>query len=579
MAEKNETNYLTALKVYTAFPGQMLLMLGFFLIATIPFWSTPILIARLIDTVSLPPDRRLHLFIVYTSLMAGLILQNFPTAVFFHKYMSYVARNTGRRLRLAVCTKLQQLSILFHKKNSIGRLQAKAIREIEIIEKFPTIFMHNIFSVLIILTVAVLTAALRAPQTLLFFCGLLVLSVSLSIFFSKKLNRNIHRYRYSYENMSSRLSDMLTMIPITRAHGLKEHELNVVNEKIDQVAAKGQRFDLLGGIFMAGGYVTISIAYVIFVSGSVWLCYRQMITIGDVVMFSNFFARLSGGISNLLRTIPEFSQLKESLNSVNEILNEKDTETYHGRNFPSVFHGNFTFSNVSFIYPKTNSGLKNININVPAGKAAAFFGSSGCGKSTMLSLIMGFIKPQQGKITIDNINFNEIDVKKYRSHIGVVAQENVFFSGTIKENITYGQKKTDTVKLNQVLHHSQAMDFIGQLPRGINTHIGAGGFSLSGGQQQRLAIARALYRDPAVLIFDEATSALDVQTEKAVQNNITELIRTRTAFIVSHRFFILKNVAKIFLLENGFITAAGSHNELLQYDNQYSRFYKMQRAV
>jgi ATP-binding cassette subfamily B protein len=551
-------------------------MVLFYLVAIVPFWANPILMARLIDSAAQPPDIRLHLFFLYSGLMVAVVLINFPMALVFYRYASRITRGVGRNLRTRMCRQLQQLSILYHDKHSAGPLQSKTIRDIEIIERFPRMVLENIVQVLIVLAVALVTVAVRAPSTIFFFLTLLVVAVALNRLFIKKFRFRIHEYRSSLEKMTTKLVDMLIMVPVTRAHGLEKYELDNTIEKINTVAQRGRILDITGGSFGAGGYVSVTLVYTVFVALSIWMCFQGKLTVGDVVMFSSFFSRLSGGITGLMNTLPEISQVKESIQSIQEILTATDYEFNEGKAAVAAVEGRIEFRNVTYQYPGRNEpAVYDQSFMVESGESVALVGPSGCGKTTTLSLAMGFIRPTRGNIVLDGRDMNELDMRTFRQHVGVVTQDTVFFSGSVRENVAYGAPDTPPAVVMEALERAQAMDFIRELPEGVETRIGESGIKLSGGQRQRLSIARALVRRPRILIFDEATSSLDVKTEHIFQETLLELIRDRTTFIVSHRLSTVRNAHRIIVIENGRITHVGSHAALAAYPNYYSDSIKL----
>ena len=216
--------------------------------------------------------------------------------------------------------------------------------------------------------------------------------------------------------------------------------------------------------------------------------------------------------------------------------------------------------------------LDHFTLEVKEGERIAFVGESGSGKSTILSLIIGFYKPQGGVIKIDGIPMEELSMKKYRQSLAIVLQNNILFSGTIRENITYGLPGISDEKVQQAVYMANLQDVIDSLPQGLDTSIGEHGGRLSGGQRQRIAIARALVRDPRIIILDEATSALDNVSERHVQGAIEQLMTGRTTFIVAHRLSTVRNADRIVVMKKGRIVEIGTYDELLAMNGE---FYKL----
>ena len=244
----------------------------------------------------------------------------------------------------------------------------------------------------------------------------------------------------------------------------------------------------------------------------------------------------------------------------------------------SDMQGKVTFRDVSYRYKDGDKWvLKNFNIQVEPGESIAFVGGSGQGKSTILNLLIGFDRPQEGKILIDGVNLLNLDMTEYRSQIAVVPQNTVLFSGSIKENITYGFDNAPDSAVMEVLKAVGLDELIEEMPYGINTQLGEHGGKLSGGQRQRIAIARALLRKPKMIIFDEATSALDSASEKKVQAAVDNMMKRCTTFLVAHRLSTIKNADRIAVVKDGAITEIGTYAELMAKKGEFYALETMQK--
>ena len=304
-----------------------------------------------------------------------------------------------------------------------------------------------------------------------------------------------------------------------------------------------------------------------------YLAFQGQILAGDISLYQTYFASLTGQVSALITLMPAIAKGLESVSSIGEILAASDVENNEGKQQISVLAGEYDFKDIHFQYVKTQPLLNGINLHIKAGETIAFVGESGSGKTTLLNLIIGFIKPTQGTLTVDGINIDRLDLHSYRKHIAIVPQNTVLFSGTIKENITYGIKDVTEEFINQAIEAAQLKDFIDALPQGINTQLTEHGANLSGGQKQRISIARAIIRNPSVIILDEATSALDSVSENLIQKAITNMASGRTTFIVAHRLSTIKNADRIAVVNNGTIAEIGTYEELMA---KQGLFYKMQ---
>jgi ATP-binding cassette subfamily B protein len=551
----------------------IVLLLVFFGFQHSPVWLMPILVGRMVDLIPMEdPAERMHWLVVYTVITLAILLQNIPSTIRRQHYSSLISRGIGRDLRISICRQLQRLSLIYHDNTNVGRLQAKALRDVEQIENAPQTIALNVFMFVMQALVAIIAILWRAPMALIFFISLVPVSVWLQRYFSTKLGDMARNFRQSVEGMTSRLSDMLTMIPVARAHGAEEVEISMVSEKIDKVFQEGFRFDRLMATFGSTSWVLMQSIQTLFLTGAIYAAFQGHLSVGDVLMFNAFFIGLSGSLMVLLGTIPQLASARESVLSVLEVLNAPDVEENAGKPRLESVRGHFRFEDVVFRYPRAeDDAIRGLSLDVPAGTSVALIGGSGSGKSTILSLVLGFTRPTAGRILLDGRDLREVDMRSLRHWVGVVTQDTVFFSGSIYENINFGRsREADRGEAEEALRLANAWEFVAELPMGMDTRIGEGGVKLSGGQRQRIAIARALIRNPRILILDEATSALDLESELLVQQALERVMKGRTTFIVSHRLSTVRNADKIVILDRGRIATMGTHDELMAGENFYS---------
>ena len=293
------------------------------------------------------------------------------------------------------------------------------------------------------------------------------------------------------------------------------------------------------------------------------------ITIGELLQFALYAAFIGvsfGGTADL------FSQLQKAIGateSLMDILEEKTEDIALTKSNTIKIDGNLSFNNVCFSYPSRRDieVIRDISFSVEHGKQIAFVGPSGAGKSTIAALIFGFYKPTEGAITIDGKDFNEYHLSEIRSQMALVPQEVMLFGGTIKENIEYGKPGATDEEIFAAAKQANALEFVESFPEKFETIVGDRGIQLSGGQKQRIAIARAILRDPSILVLDEATSALDSESERLVQEALERLMKGRTSIVIAHRLSTIKNADKILVLENGKIKETGTHEELIKKEN------------
>ncbi|MDK2973110.1 MAG: ATP-binding cassette, subfamily bacterial [Candidatus Sumerlaeota bacterium] len=559
--------------------GNLALTIVFFCFQHSPVWFMPILTARMVDLIG-AEGPKLPLLLLYGGIALFLVAQNVPATVMRAKYQSRMMRAIGRDLRISLCRQLQRLSLVSSDVSSVGRLQAKTIRDVELIENAPPNILISFVVFFIQALVAVIAIIVRKPEALAFFLVLVPLSVLLMRVFRKHLAETAHRYRRSVEGMGTRLTDMMTMIPVTRAHALEDTELRTVSESIDNVFHEARRLDVVNAFFGASAWVMMNLMQVLFMAGSVYAAFEGHITVGDVLMFNSFFVALAGNLNGVIATMPMVTQSLEGADSVMEILYAPDIEENVGKQWLNEIDGTIAFHGVTYTYPKTETpAVADLCIDVPRGTSVAFIGGSGSGKSTILSLLLGFVRPQEGTILLDGTPYSDFDLRSLRKFVGVVTQDTVFFAGTIFDNVNFGRAEQDEEHVIEALKLANAWEFVQELPDGIRTRIGGEGVKLSGGQRQRLAIARALIRNPRILILDEATSALDLESQAEVQKALDRVMKDRTTFIVSHRLATVRDANQIVILDHGRIVARGTHAELLQGDNFYARAVQSDKDV
>ena len=391
--------------------------------------------------------------------------------------------------------------------------------------------------------------------------------------FRKKIRRQAKDYRVQTENMSARLTTMLEMMQVTKSHGLEQTEINSVEGYISTTANSGLSMDRTIAWFGSLMFVVTHLLSGVCLVFCVLLAVNGKIGIGDIVLYQSMFSQISGHVSAIIGLAPQLSTGMDGVHSVSEIMNATDVEVNIGKRVVPDIHGDITFENVSYRYPQTQTDVvKDFSLEVKQGECIAVVGSSGSGKSTLMNLIVGFLKPTEGKLKIDGNDINDLNLSEYRHHISVVPQSSILFAGTVEENITYGLKKYSKEDLERVLEMANVNEFIKDLPDGVKTNVGEHGDKLSGGQKQRITIARALIRNPKIIILDEATSALDNISEYYVQKAIETAIKGRTTFIVAHRLSTIRGADRIVVMEEGKCVEMGTYEQLMA---KKGKFFKL----
>lgn len=547
----------------------------FFFIKHAPVWVLPIVTANIINDITSGSPETYQNIIIQAMIMIVLVALNIPMNYMYTRYKSLATRYAETGLRRALVRKLQQLSISYHKETQSGRLQSKIMRDVEAVETLSTQMFLSILNIALNIAIALIVTINKSLVVFIFFLLTTPIAAATMVFFRNVMKKRNNEFRKEMEETSARVMEMVELIPVTRAHALEEEEVQKMSGQLFAVAEKGYRLDVIQSLFGSVGWAIFQIFQVVCLGFTGFLAIKGTVMPGDITLYQSYFATIVSQVSSLMSLIPTIAKGIESVNSIGEVLLEDDIEQNEGKEIIKDIYGEFDFKDVTFRYNNIDRPvLHNLNLHVDKGETIALVGESGAGKSTILNLVIGFNQVNSGEVLIDGHNMKDIDLRSYRKHLAVVPQTSILFSGTIRDNITYGVDNVDEATLDEIVKAANLTDLINSLPDGLDTMVGEHGGKLSGGQRQRISIARALIRNPKVIVLDEATSALDSISEKLIQEVLNNLTKDRTTFIVAHRLSTIKDADKIAVIADGHCVEYGTYDELM---NLKGEFYQMKK--
>lgn len=553
-------------KLISQYKYKMIFSVFMYIIKDSPVWILPLITGEIINALTIGGDNLFKKLFIYGIILFVFFVQNIPSHVIYATYTNRLLRNISAGLRNTLVRKLQHLSITYHNELESGRIQSKFLRDIEAVEFLNTHLINTVIPAIITVLAYIGIVLAKSRIVTLFFLIVIPINLVVVYMYRGRMSDLNKSFRKENENVSAKLSNMIDMLPVTKAHGLENEEIAKLEENIRRLREKGLLVDRVNAYFGSVSWVISQLLSCVCLFFTAFLAYIGKIQLGDIVLFQSYFTSISSSLQGIIGIYPNLTKGLDSIQSISEIMLSNDIENNKGKIELKYVHGSINFDNVYYRYPKADEDMiKDFSLSVEPGECVAFVGASGSGKSTIMNMIIGFLKPTKGSFKIDGKPIEALNLSNYRHFISVVPQNSILFTGTIRENILYGLTDVPEEKLNEVVKLANIEEFAKDLPFGLDTPVGENGSNLSGGQKQRISIARALIREPKILILDEATSALDNISEYHVQNAINNLIdKNITTFIVAHRLSTIRNANKIVVMENGRCIESGTFSELME---------------
>ncbi len=492
-------------------------------------------------------------------------------------YMAKASLRVSFSLRKQVYAHLQRLNLSYFETAKAGDLSYRLTEDVDRIGEVVNKLFHDFIPcVLQLVAIPIYMIYLNWQLTLATVIVAPIMGILIG-WFGERLQKFSRRSQNYISDLSAIVTEVFSGIRIVQAFAAEDYQIaRFSNESEKAMNAKYSAEKLKAiQIPIVGFLEAVSILFVLFVAA--WQIDQHNLTMPEFVSYLTAGVSLIDPIGHVTANYNDFKQGEASIDRIVELLAIKRTpEEKPNAIILPVVSGKVEYRNVSFGYRQGEPILKNINISAMPGEAIALVGASGAGKTTFVNLLPRFYDPQSGEIFIDGIDLRDVTLNSLRRQIGIVPQETTMFSGTIAQNIAFGQSEFDTELVESAAKVANAHRFITELSNGYYTLVGERGVNLSGGQRQRIAIARAILLNPRILILDEATSALDSESEALIQEALERLIQTRTVFIIAHRLSTVRKCDRILVFEQGQIVESGTHQELLALERRYARFYAQQ---
>ncbi|EHL78363.1 MULTISPECIES: ABC transporter ATP-binding protein [Bacillus] len=544
----------------------------------------PIFIKYVIDDIignrELSTDIKIHKLLFVLGVMFFIFVVLRPPVEYFRQYL---AQSTGNRVLYDIRDRLfehiQKLSFKYYSNHRAGEVISRVINDVEQTKDFVITGLMNIWLDLATIFIAVgLMLSMDVKLTIVSLLVFPLYAFSVKYFFGNL--RRLTRVRsQALAEMQGFLHERVQGMPVIKSFAIedfaqdqfKDQNSNFLDKALYQTNWTAKSFAVVNTITDLAPLIVIAYAGFQVIHGH--------LSVGTMAAFISYVDRLYDPLRRLVNSSTTLTQAIASMDRVFELIDEK----YDITDRPDAIEckdvkGNIVFDHVSFAYDENEPEvLKDIDLEIKAGETVALVGMSGGGKSSLVSLISRFYDVTKGRILLDGVDIRDFKVRSLRDHIGMVLQDNILFSDSVKNNILLGRPDASEEEVIAAAKAANAHDFIMNLVDGYDTKVGERGVKLSGGQKQRVAIARVFLKNPPILILDEATSALDLESEHLIQEALEKLAKDRTTFIVAHRLSTITHADRIILIENGQVVESGTHEELMAKQGSYYKLFQVQQ--
>ena len=548
--------------------------LFFLLLSTAASLIFPALMGNLVDSASDKLVNNINQIAIALLVLFALqaIFSYFRIVLFVN-----VTEKTLAVIRQETYAHLIKLPMNFFSKRRVGELNSRIASDISLLQETFTTDLAEFLRQVLIIIGGIVFLSLTSVKLTLFMLAIIPAMMLAAVFFGRYIKRFSKQVQEKVAESNTIIEETLQGISNVKAFTNEFFEIERYTKKTNevmQIAKKGGRYRGAFAsfiIFCLFGSIVAVIWYGVLMINSNELSVGELFTF---ILYSVFIGASVGGMADI------YAKLQKAIGATEHLMDilEEEKEEIHSTFSADAVNGHIKFHNLSFAYPSRPDVqvLNNLNFEVQQGNNIALVGPSGAGKTTLASILFSFYKIEDGQISIDGKNIEEYDLHFLRKQIAIVPQDIILFGGSIKENIAYGKLDASEEEIEEAAKKANALNFINDFPEKMETLVGERGIQLSGGQRQRIAIARALLKNPSILILDEATSALDSESEKLVQEAMDVLMKGRTSIVIAHRLSTIKNADCILVFENGQIIEQGTHQELQKNEGLYKQLSDMQ---
>ncbi|MGE3800746.1 MAG: ABC transporter ATP-binding protein [Candidatus Kapaibacterium sp.] len=560
--------------------GKFTLAMVALLFSSLSGLAFPGFIGALIDVVQTPGNGIFGSLNSLSLFLLGIVIAQAG----FSFIRTYVLQDVSERsladLRGDLYSHIVNLQLDFFHRNRVGDLTSRLGSDITAIQTTMTTTLSELIRQTIILLGGISLVIYTSPRLTLVILGALPLVVAMAVGFGRVIRKSSKRVQDLYAELNTIAEETFQAITVVKAFTAELRERKRFGTKLDGIIEVSLKVARTRAAFIA------FVVFLLFggVVGVIWyggtLVQSGELTIGELTSFVLYAAFVGGAMGSFADLYGGLQRALGSAERIREILDEKpELSELESSGRVDDYRGEIRFSNVSFSYPTRPEAkvLDNISFTIPPGTSLAVVGPSGSGKTTLTNLLLRFYPPDNGSILIDGKESLEIPLNRFREMIAIVPQEVILFGGTIRENILYGKPEASEADVIEAANAANALEFIESFNDGFETIVGERGIQLSGGQRQRIAIARAILRNPKVLILDEATSALDTESERLVQEALQRVMQNRTTMVIAHRLSTVRNVDQVAVLQKGKIVELGGYDELIAHNGLFARMIAMQR--